>query len=238
VLMSQRPRNSGSRFSTNARMPSLAFSVLKQMLWAAVSASSADSGRDRRWRRASAWPGGSPTGRPRRGKARLLAAAHSAPERVDVLRTRRRHAGPDSHVLATGERLSWSWVTPGARREAAAAPSWRAVVAVRAEGPASEPCSPLLAAGRAPSGGWGARSEPGPERVTATGEPCWRGRGLAPRPRGHPVPRGVLQRPRNSGSRFSTNARMPSRASSVSKQMFWAAVSASSADFRSRSALV
>src|SRR6185436_20289197 len=45
------------------------------------------------------------------------------------------------------------------------------------------------------------------------------------------------QRPWNFGSRFSTKARMPSRASSVSEAMFCEKVSRSSDDFRSRSAL-
>ena len=45
------------------------------------------------------------------------------------------------------------------------------------------------------------------------------------------------QRPLNTAGRFSTKARMPSRASSVSKHVFWANVSYSSAVRRSDSAL-
>src|SRR5262249_55951449 len=43
------------------------------------------------------------------------------------------------------------------------------------------------------------------------------------------------QRPRKMGGRLSTKARTPSAASSVSKQMFWAKVSVSSAPRRSAS---
>src|SRR5262249_14964951 len=43
------------------------------------------------------------------------------------------------------------------------------------------------------------------------------------------------QRPLNIAARFSTKARMPSRASSVSEAMFWAKVSNSSAERRSTS---
>jgi len=45
------------------------------------------------------------------------------------------------------------------------------------------------------------------------------------------------QRPLNTAGRFSTKARMPSRASSVSEAMFWAKVSNSSAARRSTSRL-
>ena len=44
----------------------------------------------------------------------------------------------------------------GPKAGIAGTPSWRAVVAVRAEGRASEPRSPRLVAGPAPTGGWGA----------------------------------------------------------------------------------
>ena len=64
-------------------------------------------------------------------------------------------------------------------------------------------------------------------------------RSISSRPRperaaGAPRP----QRPLNDGARFSTNARMPSRASSVSKQTFWANVSNSSAPRGSVSSVV
>src|SRR5882724_7532929 len=55
----------------------------------------------------------------------------------------------------------------GARR-----PSWRAVVAVAAPGSASEPPTTRRAHARAPRGD-GGPGEPSPERLTATGEPCW-----------------------------------------------------------------
>ena len=51
------------------------------------------------------------------------------------------------------------------------------------------------------------------------------------------IPMVVPHRPWNDGARLSTKARMPSRASSVSKQMFWAKVSNSSACRRSHSRL-
>src|SRR5207249_4481569 len=51
------------------------------------------------------------------------------------------------------------------------------------------------------------------------------------------LPALASQRPRNTGARFSTNARIPSRASSVSKQAFWANVSNSSASRSPLSAL-
>ncbi len=56
-----------------------------------------------------------------------------------------------------------------------------------------------------------------------------------PRTRGVPSPRSLSspQRPWKDGGRFSTKARMPSRASSVSEHTFWAKVSNSSAERRS-----
>src|SRR5690349_16871478 len=61
-------------------------------------------------------------------------------------------------------------------RAPAGAPSGRAVVAVRAEGAASEPPPIQLIVTRPPSGDGGS-SSPRPPRVTATGEPCRRARG-------------------------------------------------------------
>ena len=73
-------------------------------------------------------------------------------------------------------------VVAGRTHRPARTPSWRAVVAVTSAGLGERAANNSKCPAPDPLWGMGGPSEPSPERVTATGEPCGRARGLCVRP--------------------------------------------------------
>ena len=121
-----------------------------------------------------------PTGAGRRGRrlARLLTTSQGL-----LMNGRGPWLGTDG-----GARGGWR------RGRASRAPSWRAVVAVSRSGCGERAANDSTGRHPSPLQGDGGSSEPHPERLTATGEPCWRARGLPAPPA--PTRPAVSARPR------------------------------------------